>query len=101
MKPGELLAVVGEDLGRHPVGPHRAHESVCDGLAGRHCQDGGGDDEPGVIVDPGEHLALAAVGQEDPADQVHQPLRRQAHLRPTLTRRTATPHRNGPLNELA
>src|SRR5690606_15333813 len=37
-----------------------------------------GDDEPGVVVDTGEHLAFAAVGEEYAAHQVQLP---QMHRR--------------------
>lgn len=60
---------------------HRAHEGVGDRPAGGHRENRGDDGEPGVVVDPGDHLALPAIGQEDPADQVQLP---QVHRGLTL-----------------
>ena len=43
--------------------------------------------EPGVVIDPGHHLHLGAVGQEHPAHHVHLPqLHRPAPLPPPVVR---------------
>jgi hypothetical protein len=60
------------------VHAHRREERVGDRPAGRHGEHGRDDHEAGVVVDAGQHLALPAVGQEDPADQVELP---QVHRR--------------------
>lgn len=73
--PGELLAVVGEHLGRDPVPAQGIGERLADrppGRPGDHRSDHG---EPGVAVDPGDQLALPAAGQEHPAHDVHLPQR--------------------------
>lgn len=74
----ELLAIVSEDLGGHAVAAKRGSERLAHrASAGLH-QHRGDDDEPGVVVDAGEQLALAAVGQQHPAHQVELP---QLHRR--------------------
>ncbi len=78
---GELLAVVGEHLGRDPVDSHGAHERVGHRPARRRGQNLGDHDEAGVIVDAGEHLALPPVGEVDATDQVELP---QVHRRLAL-----------------
>ena len=72
---GELLAVIGQHLRRHPVGPHGGGERVGDRPRRRDGQHRRADHVPGVIIDAGQHLALPAVGQVDPADQVQLPQR--------------------------
>ena len=78
---GELLAVVGEHLGGDPVLGHRGGERQADRPGGGPHDDGGDDAEPGVVVDPGDDLALAAVGQEQARGHVHLP---QLHRRRAL-----------------
>jgi hypothetical protein len=55
---------VGEDFAGDPVLGHRGGERQADRPGRRPHDDGGGDAEPGVVVDPGDDLALVAVGQE-------------------------------------
>ena len=51
---GELLAVVGQHLRRHPVAAHRRGERLGDRPPGRDREHGRADhDEPGVVVDAG------------------------------------------------
>ena len=40
---------------------------------GRHRQDGRGDDVAGMVVDPGQYLALVPAGEVDTANEVHLP----------------------------
>jgi hypothetical protein len=70
---GEDLAVVGQHLLRDPVAAHRLGEVPAHGPAGRSEHRPGTHDEPGVVVDPGEHLALPAVGQQHAAHDVELP----------------------------
>jgi len=78
---GELLPVVGQHLRRDPVIGHRRGERVADRAPVGHRHHRGDHHIAGVIIDAGDHLALAAVGQIDPADQVHLP---QVHRRLAL-----------------
>ncbi len=69
---------IGEDLGGDPVLGHRHGERQADRPGGVPHDDGGDDAEPGVVVDPGDDLALAAVSQEQARGHVHLP---QLHRR--------------------
>ena len=76
---------VREDFGRYPVGLHRGDEGGADGPAGSAHGDGGDDAEPGMVIDPGDDLALAAVSQEQARGdiqlpQVHRDLALPAHV---------------------
>lgn len=77
MAAGELLAVVSQHLEGNPVAAHRGGEGRAHragaGHGHGHGHDGGDHDEPGMVVDAGDHLALPPVGQRNPADQVHLP----------------------------
>ena len=81
MAAGELLAVVGENPEGHPVAAHRGGEGRAHRAGAGHGHDGGDHDEPGVVVDAGDHLAFPPVRQQNPADQVHLP---QVHGRLAL-----------------
>ena len=70
---GEDLAVVGQHLLRNPVAAHRLGEVGADRPAGRSGHHAGAHDEPGVVVDPGQHLALLSVGEQDAAHDVQLP----------------------------
>ena len=77
-----------------PWRPHRGGEMRADGPARRSGHHPGAHDEPGVVIDPGEHLALPPVGQQHPADHVHLPqLHRPAPLPPL---ELAVPRRRAP-----
>jgi hypothetical protein len=83
---GEHLAVVGQDLLRHPVPAHRRGQPVTDGLGPLPRHQPCADTEPGVIIQPGQCLGRGPVGQADPAHEVHLPqLHRRAAL-PALPR---------------
>lgn len=81
----ELLAVVRQDFLGHPeplqpVGEGQAHRA-----AGGPADDLGDDAEPGMVVDPGDDLGFGAIGEHDPADDVHLPqLHRPSPLPPHI-----------------
>jgi hypothetical protein len=52
----------GQHLERGAVTAHRRGERFTDRASGRDEQDRGDHDEPGVVVDTGQHLGLTAVG---------------------------------------
>jgi len=58
---GEDLPVVGEDLFGNAVVLEGLDEQSAHGAPGRSLHDARADAEPGVVVDPGQHLALGAV----------------------------------------
>ena len=62
--PGELLAVVAEHFGGDAVLGHGRRECQADPPACGPGPTSGLHAEPGVVVDPGDDLALAPVGQE-------------------------------------
>ena len=70
---GEHLAVVGEDLLRHPVAGQAFEEGLAHGARRGSMDERGDDAEPRVVVDPGDHLALGAVLEEHPTHHVHLP----------------------------
>jgi hypothetical protein len=79
----EYLAVVREHLLGEPVVAHRLGEVPTDRAARRTLHHAGADHEPGVVVDPGQDLALLPVREQHPADDVHLPqLHRAAALPP-------------------
>ena len=63
---GELLAVIGQHLRRNPVYLHRGCERIGDRPARRYRQHRGDDHVPGMVIDAGQQLALAAISQQDP-----------------------------------
>jgi hypothetical protein len=70
---GELLAIVSQDFAGHPEPDQGVGERGTHGAAGcpaHHLRD---DAEPGVVVQPGDHLGLRPVGEQDAADDVHLP----------------------------
>jgi len=69
----ELLAIVAEYLVRDAEALQRLNKRQAHRTAGRRADHGGDDAEPGMIVHPGDHLCLAAVGQLDAADDVQLP----------------------------
>jgi hypothetical protein len=71
-RPVNCLPVVGQHLGRDPVAAQRSGERLADRPPRLHHQHRG-DDEPGVVVDPGQQLGGATIGQRDPADDVELP----------------------------
>jgi hypothetical protein len=70
---GELAAIVGQDLGRHPIAGQGGGEGGTDRSAGGPRNQGGNHPEPGVIVKAGDQLALGPVSQADPAHDVELP----------------------------
>ncbi len=70
---GELFAVVGQHFRRHSIGGHGLGEGGAYRAAGRLGDHLGDHDEPGVVVDAGDQLALAPAGQEHPAHDVQLP----------------------------
>jgi hypothetical protein len=84
-EPGrELFAVVCEDFVGDPVTLQRPGEREAHGPArGPHA--GVGDDaEPGVVIDPGHDLDLAAIGQEHTTHDVELPQRHRGVAFPAL-----------------
>jgi hypothetical protein len=88
---GEHLAVIGEDLLGNPMATHRLGEMGAHRPAGRSDHHPCAHDEPGVVIDAREHLALAPIGQQHTTHDVHLP---QLHrsgalpaLEPAVTRR--------------
>jgi hypothetical protein len=59
----EKPAIVREHLGGHAIAAHRRHKRLAHRPAGRDCYHRGQDREPGVIVDPGDQLGFASIGQ--------------------------------------
>jgi hypothetical protein len=70
---GEHFPVVGQDLLRYAVGTHRLGEPVADPWCGLADHQIGRDAVPGVVVDPGQRLGAAAVGEQEPAHHVQLP----------------------------
>ena len=77
---GELLAVVGQDLLRHPVAPQRCRQPPAHRPAGGSRHDSRAHAIPRVVIDPGQHLDLGAVGKRD----LHQVQLPQLHRPRTL-----------------
>ncbi|TWG07568.1 hypothetical protein FHU35_11185 [Saccharopolyspora dendranthemae] len=71
--PGELFAVVGQDLLWHPVGLQRRHQRPAHRPRRRPRHHGCDDAEPRVIIDTGDQLAPGAVDQHHRAHDVHLP----------------------------
>jgi hypothetical protein len=69
----EDLAVVGQDLIGDAGAPDRGGEHLADGLGGGPAHQAGRHAESAVVVDPGHHLGLGAVREQDPAHHVHLP----------------------------
>ena len=69
----ELLAIVAEYLVRDAEALQRLNKRQAHRTAGRRADHGGDDAQPGMIVHPGDHFCLAAVGQLDAADDVQLP----------------------------
>jgi hypothetical protein len=83
-KRAEDLAVVGEDLLWHPVTLEGLGEEGADRPGRRPGHDARTHAETAVIIDAGQHLALGAVVEEDPADNVHLPELHGARTLPAL-----------------
>src|ERR1700674_2234670 len=61
--PREDLAVVGQDLARQAVRPQSRTEAVADRLRSLAGHEAGRDAEPRVVVDAGQGLGCAPVGE--------------------------------------
>jgi hypothetical protein len=70
---GEDLAVVGQQLLRAAVAVQGGGKDTAHAAGVGPLDQAGGHTEPGVIVDPGHGLELAAVGQPDPTHDVQLP----------------------------
>lgn len=82
---GELLAVIGQHFLGHPEPAQPISKSQAHRPAGGPPDDLGDDAEPGMVVHPGDHLGLRAVGQPHAADDVHLPqLHRPGPLPPHI-----------------
>lgn len=79
--PGELPAIVAEHFAGDPVLLHRGHERRAHRPGGGPQHDSGDDAVPGVVIDPGDDLALPAIGQEQAGGHIKLP---QFHRRGTL-----------------
>jgi hypothetical protein len=64
---------VRQHLSRHAIGAHRGHERRAHRPAGGPQHTGGDDTEPGVVVDPSDDLAFAAIGQEQACGDIELP----------------------------
>ena len=62
---GELLTVIGQDLLRHPVASQRRRQPPAHRPAGRSHHDLRAHAIARVVIDPGQHLDLGAVGKRD------------------------------------
>ena len=62
---GELLTVIGQDLLRHPVAPQRRRQPLAHRPAGPSHHDLHAHAIARVVIDPGQHLDLGAVGKRD------------------------------------
>jgi hypothetical protein len=71
--PGELLAIVGQHLLGDAVNSHRGQERRAHRPAGGPHHDGGDHAEPGMVINPGDDLAFAAVRQEHAGGHVQLP----------------------------
>jgi len=69
----EDLAVIGEDLIGCTVLAEGEGEGVTDRLGRRSGHDAGTDAVAAVVVDTSDHLHLGAVGEIEPAHDVHLP----------------------------
>ncbi len=67
------LAVVGQDLVRHPVDVHGRGQRVAHRPGGGPSHQASAHTEPGVVVDAGDGGQFGAVGQVDAPDDVHLP----------------------------
>jgi hypothetical protein len=70
---GELLTVVGKQFIGHPVLAQGSDQGQADSPGGGLRHGGGNDAEPRVVVHPGDDLRFAAIGEQDPTDDVHLP----------------------------
>ena len=70
---GEHLAVVSEDLVGDPVALQGGPEHPADRSGVGPLHQPGGHTEPGMVVDAGHGLELAAIGQPDPTHDVQLP----------------------------
>ncbi len=68
---GEDLAVVGEDLFGHPVALEGLGQEATDRSGGGPDRDARTDAKARVVVDPGEHLALAGITDDIHLPQLH------------------------------
>lgn len=70
---GEHLAVVRQDLRRHPMTAHRQRERITRRTSCRPSNDVRRDAEPRVIINTRDDLRLAAVDEADATNDVHLP----------------------------
>ena len=82
---GELDAVVSEYLVGDAIGAERLGEGQADLASGGPAHHLGQHAKARMVVDPGHHLALGAIGQEDPRDdvvlpQLHRDVALPAHI---------------------
>ncbi len=85
---GELPAVVGQYLRGHPIAAHRLGERLTHRPPRRRGDHGRGDDEPRVVIDAGDQLALPPISQRHTADDVELP---RVHRRLPLPALVLTP----------
>ena len=81
---GEHLPVIREDLLRHPVGPQCQRQARTDPLGGLPHDHERADTEPGVVIDPGQRLNPAPVGQYEPTHHIHLPQLHRGAALPVL-----------------
>src|SRR6266498_209185 len=86
----ELLAVVGQQLLRHPIAPQRRHQRPAHRPASRPRQHRRADAVARVVVHPGQHLGLCPTGQPN-LDQVHLPQLHRPLPLPAFERTLAAP----------
>ena len=82
---GELDAVVSEHLVGDAIGAHGLGEGQADLASGGPAHHLGQHAKARMVVDPGHHLALGAIGEEDPRDdvvlpQLHRDVALPAHI---------------------
>jgi hypothetical protein len=88
---GEHLAVVSEDLVRDPIPLQGGGKDLADAAGIRPLHQPGHDAEPGMVIDAGHDLQLAAIGEPDPAHHVQLPQLHRPVPLPTPIVRPATP----------
>ena len=70
---GEHLAVIAQDLFGRPEGPRRSPQSLTHRLGAFTRNHLGAETYPGMTVDTGQHLGADAIGNREPAHDVHLP----------------------------
>lgn len=82
--PGKHGAVVAEHFLRHPVDRHGVDECLADGPRGGSHHGFSDDAVPGVVIDPGHGLHLAAAGQECAGSDIELPQLHRGRAFPPL-----------------